>query len=171
MLSNLYCTTGGVRPLGAVRLCVALLGCVVFHALRPVFFCACLYVCLISASLRALCRCVRANVALHSVVLRRVPVRAASRSRCFLTLLRFSPVHMSSFSRGIILVLNRAARIRGLCFWFFRVYVEVRRAIRGCRASRKTPASSLEMTHGGEAAGGSDIVTGRHTYLTPRRKV
>ena len=57
-------------------------------------------------------------------------------------------------------MLNRAARIRGLCFWFFRVYVEVRRAIRGCRASRKTPASSLEMTHGGEAAGGSDIVTG-----------
>jgi hypothetical protein len=75
---------------------------------------------------------------------------------------------MSSFSRGIIRVLNRAARILGLCFWFFRVYVEVRRAIRGCRASRKTPASSLEMTHGGEAAGGSDIVTGKqHSRSLP----
>jgi hypothetical protein len=42
------------------------------------------------------------------------------------------------------------------------VYIEVHGAIRGRRASRKSPASSLGVTHGGGAAVGSDIVTGKH---------
>lgn len=42
------------------------------------------------------------------------------------------------------------------------MYIEVHGAIRGRRASRKSPASSLGVTHGGGAAVGSDIVTGKH---------
>ena len=120
-----------------------------------------MYVHVISVSLRARCRCARADAAPRPVVLHLVSGLASSRVRLW-SPPRISPVYMSSVASGIIRVLNRAARIRGLWFWFFRVYVEVRRAIRGCRASRKHPASSLGMTRGGEAAGGSDIVTGRH---------
>ena len=104
-------------PVRAVRLCLTASNArFILRALQPVFCCAFLYVCLFSVSLRARCRCVRADAAFHPVVLRLEPALAASHARCFASPLRFPPVYVSSVAGGIVCVLNRAARIRGL--WF-----------------------------------------------------
>jgi hypothetical protein len=142
----------------AASFCCALLGLFVFHEVELVL-CACWCICMGPGSSRACCLCVRADSARSVRVLRRAFGRCAPRMPLVCASLRCLPsvyvLSVSGFSR---LVINRAARIRGRCVWFFRVYIEVHGAIRGRRASRKSPASSLGVTHGGGAAVGSDIV-------------
>ena len=100
----------------AARLCFAAsYARFILLASQPVFCCAFLYVSF-SVSLRARCLCVRADAAFHPVVLRLVSALAASHARCFTFPLRFHPAFVSSVASGIIRVLNRAARISGLCF-------------------------------------------------------
>ena len=146
----------------AASLCRALPGLFIFHKIE-LFLCACLCICMRPGSLRACCLCVRAGPARSMRVLRRVSGRCALRMPLVCaSLRRLPPVYELSVSGFCRLTINRAARIRGRCVWFFRVYIEVHGAIRGRRASRKSPASSLGVTHGGGAAVGSDIVTGKH---------
>jgi len=148
----------------AAPLCCALPGPSIFDKIR-LFLCACLCICVCPGSLRACCLCVRAGSARSLRFLRRVSGRCAPRMSLVCAPLRcLPPVYELSVSGFCRLIINRAARIRGRCVWFFRVYIEVHGAIRGRRASRKSPASFLGVTHGGGATVGSGIDTGKHHW-------
>jgi len=153
----------------AAPLCCALPGPSIFDKIL-LFLCACLCICVCPGSLRACCLCVRASSARSLRFLRRVSGRCAPRMSLVCAPLRcLPPVYELSVSGFCRLIINRAARIRGRCVWFFRVYIEVHGAIRGRRASRKSPASFLGVTHGGGATVGSDIDTGKHTSTSMHR--